>query len=172
MSNISLEPITLVHLNELIEIARKTYFETFEWGNTAENMQDYLDTSFAESKMISELTNHNSFFYFAKMEGETVGYLKLNLNDAQTELQDPNALEIERIYVLNEFQGCKIGQFLFDKALEFAKNHNKQYIWLGVWEKNEKALAFYKKNHFEITSSHVFIMGDDHQTDFILRRSL
>ena len=92
-----------------------------------------------------ELSNPDSLFFFAEEENKVIGYLKLNFSSAQTERQDPNAMEIERIYVLKEFHGSGVGQALYQKAIEVAKERRVPYVWLGVWEKNERALRFYKK---------------------------
>lgn len=83
---------------------------------------------------------------FAKLDSVVIGYLKLNFGQSQTELKDEKALEIERIYVLKEFHGKKIGQILYDKALEVAKDRKADYVWLGVWEENPRAISFYRKN--------------------------
>ena len=108
-------------------------------------------------------------FYFAKIDNKIAGYLKVNTSTAQTELHDADALEIERIYVINEFQGKKIGQILFDKAIEIAKGQSLKYIWLGVWEKNEKAIQFYEKNGLVKFDTHIFKLGSDVQTDVMMK---
>ena len=113
-----------------IPVGRQTFFETFSQTNTEENMQKYLEESFSSNKLLEELDNPNSQFYFAKYNDEIVGYLKLNFGHSQTELNDNEALEIERIYVLKDFQGKKIGQKLYEKAVEVAKQ-NKSEIYLA-----------------------------------------
>src|SRR5690606_28228791 len=102
--------------------------------NTAENMAQYLEQGFAPEKMKSELANEYSLLYAAVNEGQFIAYLKLNLGPAQTELKDQVGLEIERIYVLQAFQGTGVGQLLYDKAIEVALQHQLDYLWLGVWE--------------------------------------
>jgi ribosomal protein S18 acetylase RimI-like enzyme len=81
-------------------------------------------------------------------------------------------MEIERIYVLKEYHGHKIGQLLFEKAISIAKSMEKKYVWLGVWEKNERAIAFYTKNGFTVVDHHLFKLGDDVQTDYLMKRML
>ena len=112
-------------------------------------MKKYLEEALSLQQLTKELNNPGSAFYFATKEGKVIGYLKINSGEAQTELKDSNALEIERIYVLKKFQKQYIGQLLYDIALRIAKDANYSYVWLGVWEKNEKAIAFYKKNGFK-----------------------
>jgi ribosomal protein S18 acetylase RimI-like enzyme len=106
------------------------------------------------------------------MDQNVIGYLKLNFGASQTELKDNNALEIERIYVLKEFHGKKVGQFLFDKAIEIAKEYHVAYVWLGVWENNKRALQFYTKNGFVEFDQHIFVLGDEAQTDIMMKLEL
>jgi diamine N-acetyltransferase len=136
MDKIEIEKVTLADIDILIEISRMTFFETFAHLNTAEDMRKYLDESFNEAQLFTELKNKDSEFYFAKRDHTVVGYLKLNSGLAQTDLHDPKALEIERIYVLKDYLGMRVGQVLFDKALEIASQANMEYVWLGVWENN------------------------------------
>ncbi len=82
------------------------------------------------------------------------------------------ALEIERIYVLQEFHGQRVGQVLYEKAIELAQERGLDYIWLGVWEKNARALRFYEKNGFEPFDRHIFKLGDDEQTDIMVKKVL
>ncbi len=84
--------------------------------------------------MTDELNDKNAEFYFAELDSKIIGYLKLNFGPSQTELKDDKALEIERIYVLKEFHGNKVGQLLYEKAIQIARQTNADYVWLGVWE--------------------------------------
>lgn len=121
MKNITVQKVTLNNIKQLQEIGRKTFYETFAGSNTEEDMQKYLDESFAETKLTEELTDPNSEFYFAILDDNVIGYLKVNFGQSQTELKDDKALEIERIYVPKEFHGKKVGQILYDKALQVAR---------------------------------------------------
>ena len=132
-------------------------------------MKDYLEKSFSDEKITDELNNKESEFYLAVLDNSVIGYLKLNFGQAQTELWHSNAVEVERIYVLKEFQGRKAGQLLFEKALTIAKEKGAAYVWLGVWEENEKAIQFYRKNGFTEFSRHIFVLGDDRQTDIMMK---
>lgn len=172
MSEVALERVKLEDWRVLQKIGRETFKETFESGNTEENMRDYLANGFSEEKLKSELNNPGSIFYFAQIGSIVSGYLKVNFSDAQTELRDESGMEIERIYVLKELHGKKVGQLLFEKALDLAKQSEKKFVWLGVWEENPRAIQFYKKNGFEEFDKHVFIIGDDEQTDIMMRLDL
>lgn len=164
--------ITTNEIDQLQKIGRQTFYETFSTGNTQENMQKYLDERFSIEKLMAELNDKNAIFYFAQLENKIVGYLKINFGDSQTELKDDKSLEIERIYVLKEFQGKKIGQILYDKAIEIAKQKDADYIWLGVWEENPRAIKFYKKNGFVEFDKHIFKLGNDEQTDIMMKLKL
>src|SRR4051812_16613914 len=145
MENIDIRRVTLNEIDQLQEISRQTFYETFSAGNTEENMQKYLEEGFSLEKLTVELNDKNSEIYFAELDNHVIGYLKLNFGQSQTELKDDKALEIERIYVLQEFHGKKVGQLLNEKAMQIARQINADYIWLGVWEENPRAIHFYKK---------------------------
>lgn len=169
MHNITIKKADITDLEQLQQIGRKTFFETFAEHNTEANMQQYLDESFSVIQLEKELSNPDSMFYFALLGEDVIGYLKINNGTAQTEKQSPDALEIERIYVLQAFHGQKIGQLLYEKAISIARQLNASYVWLGVWEKNVRALRFYRKNGFVEFDTHIFHLGSDVQTDFMMR---
>jgi len=172
MDEIVLKKASKIDIADLQDIGRQTFFETFADCNTEENMQKYLSESYSFEKLTNEISDVNSEFYLAKIDKKTIGYLKINFDQAQTEIQDEQALEIERIYVLKEFQGQKTGQLLYDKAFQIAQKKNAQYIWLGVWEKNIKAIRFYRKIGFVEFDHHIFKLGDDEQTDILMKLDL
>lgn len=156
-------------LENLRKISIQTFKETFSDVNTEEDMQKYLVEKLSVEKLKSELENVNSEFYFAENNDEILGYLKLNFKDAQTEKVEENHFEIERIYILKAFLGQKIGQILFDKAIEIGRERNLEYVWLGVWEENYRAIKFYEKNGFKIFGKHKFVLGKDVQTDLLMK---
>ena len=172
MQNISIAKAELQDIEKLQKIGRQTFFETFSESNSEENMRKYLNEGFSIEKLTTELTDTNAEFYFAVFDEEVIGYLKLNFGDSQTELKDNKALEIERIYVSKEFHGKSVGQLLYDKAIEVAKQNNVDYVWLGVWEENPRAISFYKKNGFVEFNKHIFKLGDDEQIDIMMKLNL
>ncbi|SDC21601.1 GNAT family N-acetyltransferase [Pedobacter soli] len=153
-------------------ISRQIFLEAFADTTSEANMQAYLDSSFSYDKLLAELENPGSKFYFALSEENVVGYLKLNTGDAQTEQELEDALEIERIYVLAAYHGQKVGQALLNKAFEVAEELQYKNIWLGVWENNQRAIRFYTKAGFEVFNSHIFRLGDDEQTDLMMKKQL
>lgn len=169
MKTIAIRKVAPNDIKKLQQIGRQTFYETFSSGNTGENMRMYLEEDFSLAKLTAELNDTNAEFYFATLDSKVIGYLKLNFGPSQTELQDDKAVEIERIYVLKEFHGKKVGQVLYEKAMQIALQKNADYIWLGVWEENPRAIAFYKKNGFVVFDKHIFKLGDGEQTDLMMK---
>lgn len=172
MIDINIQKITTDNIDQLQKLSRQTFFESFSPGNTEENIQKYLDEVFSINRLTDELNDNNAAFYFANLEDKEIAYLKLNFGPSQTELQGDRAVEIERIYVLNAFQGKSVGQALFGKAIEIARQKGADYVWLGVWEENLKAINFYKKNGFVVFDKHLFKLGNDEQTDLMMKLEL
>ena len=148
--NVTIKKASSDAVYSLQQIGKQTFYETFSPMNSEENMKTYLENSFSAKKISLELNDPNSEIYFAHLDNDIIGYLKVNFGPSQTEIKDDKALEIERIYVLKAHQGKKIGQLFYQKALEIATQHKLRYIWLGVWEENKNAINFYEKNEFRI----------------------
>jgi ribosomal protein S18 acetylase RimI-like enzyme len=169
MKFIKIKPVSSDHIEQLQEICRSTFAETFSQDNSEENIADYLANGFSVEKLTNELNDPNAQFYFAQINDQVIGYLKVNLAASQTEIRDEHALEIERIYVLKAYHGKCVGKALYEKALEISKQNKIDYIWLGVWEKNPRAIRFYEKIGFQEFGTHSFILGDEKQTDIMMR---
>lgn len=172
MENFIIVRVGLNDIEPLQKISRQTFSETFSAGNTEENMRKYLEEGFSIAKLTAELNDPNAEFYFVKDAENIIGYLKLNFGQAQTELKDDKSLEIERIYVLKVYHGKNIGQLLYEKAMLIARQIKADYIWLGVWEENKRAISFYQKNGFVEFDKHIFKLGDDEQTDIMMKMTL
>ena len=172
MEKIAIEKIGLEAIEQLQIISKLTFIETFAAVNTKENMEQYLAENLSVDQLIVELNNPFSEFYFASLDNKVIGYLKINFGLAQTAITDDSTLEIERIYVLKEFYGKGAGQVLYDAALEIAKKRKAPYLWLGVWEENQRAISFYKKNGLVAYDKHIFLLGDDKQTDILMKLNL
>jgi len=173
METISPQPIirkaTSNDLGDLLHMARTSFLQAFTAGNKPENVTAYLKEAFTLEQFEKEMTNPASTFLVAEMEGEIIGYVKVNQVPAQTDVHDPESLEIARLYVLEDFLGLGLGQKLLDTAISLAKQNGKKYLWLGVWEHNARAIRFYEKNGLRIFGSHPFPFGDEVQTDFMMR---
>ena len=164
--------VTIEDVLELQRLGKQTFIETFSAYNSKEDMEQYLAASFNLEILKKEIENSNSTFYFAEDGQKKVGYLKINLGPAQSDIKDSDSLEIERIYVLKTYFGKKVGQLLYEKALTIAKELKLTYLWLGVWEKNERALQFYTKNGFVEFDQHQFVLGEDVQNDILMKLTL
>jgi diamine N-acetyltransferase len=171
-ANIRFRPCESADLDTLRTIAYRTYDEAFRHMNTPADMDAYMESAFTRAKLDEELRNPLSTFLFLYSDGTLAGYMKLNEGEAQSDLRDPRGLEIERIYVLRDFQGLGLGRAMVEKALEMAVKKKKTFLWLGVWQKNENAIAFYQRMGFRKAGTHHFMMGADRQTDWIMRREL
>jgi GNAT superfamily N-acetyltransferase len=156
-------------LATLLDLAQTSFVQAFTEGNKPENVQAYLSEAFTPVQLEKELRNPASTFLLASLEGKLVGYTKLNLAAAQTDVQDPESLEVARLYTVEEVWGKGVGQFLLNAALDFAKEKGKTFVWLGVWEHNARAISFYEKNRFKAFGSHPFPFGDEIQTDWLMR---
>lgn len=170
--NIIVSKAKFADLKELLIVAQHTFYDTFAKVNTEENMKIYLAEHFTFEKLSSEFYNPDSEFYIATLNDRIIGYLKINFGPAQTESDQNNTIEIERIYVLKEFQGHNIGKLLLAKTVEAAQQKKIDFIWLGVWEKNVKAISFYKKNGFTESGKHLFKLGAEEQTDIIMKKNI
>lgn len=172
MNHIEIKRVSLNDISLLQIVGRQTFSETFSAVNTAENMKKYLEEAFSVDKLTAELKDKNAEFYFATLGHQVIGYLKVNYGPSQTELKDKDTIEIERIYVLKEFHGKKVGQLLYEKAIQIAVQRQAPFVWLGVWEKNHRAQSFYRKNGFVAFDKHIFKLGNDVQTDIMMKLSL
>ncbi|MGB8000080.1 MAG: GNAT family N-acetyltransferase [Anaerobacillus sp.] len=170
--NPNIRKCTLEDSRKLQEISYETFKETFKHQNSPENMDAYLEKAFNLNQVEKELANSSSHFFFVFLNDEIAGYLKVNTNDARSENMDDDSLEIERIYVINKFQKHGFGKYLLNKAIEIANERHTSKIWLGVWEKNKNAIAFYNKMRFVQTGHHSFFMGNEEQTDLIMIKRL
>ena len=161
-------PCSIKDVTALQLVASETFEETFAEKNTVANMKFYIERAFTLPKLEEELRNPHSEFYFICVDEEVVGYLKINLLDAQSEPMGAEALEVERIYVRKEYQKDGLGKALMIKAVEIAQQLKFKKVWLGVWEKNEHAIAFYERFGFTKQGTHIFLMGDEQQTDYMM----
>lgn len=169
MPPFNIRKINLADLHKLQQISRETFQETFAGSNSQENMNTYLSENLSLDKLRSELNNPDSFFYFATQDTNVIGYLKINKGNAQTEKISDRSIEIERIYTLAIYHGKGIGQMLLEYAIKRGIELHANTVWLGVWEENLRAIAFYRKHGFTEFDRHQFRLGDDIQTDILMK---
>lgn len=156
----------------LRDLAIQTFTETFGGHNTDEQLQEFFEQDYTLEVLGKELKSTENEVYFLRKDGEVVGYLKVNWGEDQTEQELEDSFEIQRIYILNAYQGHGLGKFLFEFALERAYASGKSWAWLGVWENNLEAQALYRKYGFEKFSEHSFAVGDLVDTDWLMKKAL
>lgn len=172
MTNTIIKKISDKDVPLLQRISVDTFTETFSDQNDPAHMAKYLAESLSMERLKSELNMEGSLFWLAKADDKVIGYLKVNTGSVQTEQKLDNSLEIERIYVLKEYHGRGVAQQLYEVALQTAKDLHKTHVWLGVWEENYRAIAFYRKLGFTPFDQHIFMLGDDAQTDILMQLEL
>jgi len=156
----------------LSELGAKTFYDTFAKDNTPENIKAHLKNSFSPEIQFTELSNPNHIFLIAEDEYQPIGYAQLTLDSKEEFLSGTNSLEVRRIYASQEYIGKGIGKALMQAAIHEAEQRGCDSVWLGVWEKNPRAIEFYKKWGFKEVGSHIFTVGDDPQRDFVMELML
>lgn len=156
----------------IADISRKTFYDTFAADNSKEDMDKFLAEQFTRGRLILEVGAQENIFLLAYIDGSVAGYVKLREGKQPVEIKAEQALEIARLYVLEEFIGQKVGAALMKESIAIAKGKGKELIWLGVWEKNKRAIDFYQRWGFEKFSECDFLLGDDLQRDWLMKKSL
>ena len=156
----------------LAVLAERTFRSAFEANNAPEDIEAYVRGAFSRDRIASELADSASTFLVSVLEGERklVGYAKLRTGTTDPSVTGPRPVELERLYVEPSAIGSGIGAALMQAVMDHAEAEGHQTLWLGVWEKNERALVFYERWGFETVGDHVFRLGSDDQTDLILER--
>lgn len=161
----------------LSRLAGTTFREAFESENAPEDMAQYLAEAFNPERQSAEIADADSVVLLAEHSNasearELVGYAHLVSGPAPAAVTGPAPLELKRLYVLRARHGQGIAQALMDATLDAARTRRAQTLWLGVWERNPRAIAFYAKYGFVRVGEHTFRLGADAQTDWLLARPL
>lgn len=159
-------------IKELTQISWNTFYESYKDKNDPDNFKQFLDAKFNEQQLLSEINNPNCHFYFVYDNSLLVGYFKLNENEAQTEAFKEPTIELERIYVLKQYQGRGYGKFMIRKAKELSGDSNADFLWLGVWKINENAIRFYEREGFKKFGTHIYTVGNEDQEDWVMKYDL
>lgn len=169
---LTLQHCSMADLDELILISRETFTEAFAAQNNPEDFEHYLNTALTKDKIVRELEHPQTSFYFVKKSKETVGFFKINDATAQTDINDNTSYELERIYVLSNHQGHGIGEWMIKQVIHLSQEAKKEYIWLGVWEENIRAIRFYENKGFIKFGRHPYYIGKDKQMDWLMKLDL
>jgi ribosomal protein S18 acetylase RimI-like enzyme len=171
-ANLIIRRATIDDAGCLAELGARTFYETFAVDNTPEDMATYLATSFSPSLQAKEISDPNNIMLIAESDGIAAGYAKLEISVAPSCVTGPDSVELSRLYVSREFIGSGVGAALMQLCLSEAKRVGKATMWLGVWERNERAQGFYKRWGFEEVGEHTFLLGSDAQRDLIMQRKI
>lgn len=155
----------------IANMSRQTFYDSFAADNTAADMDKFLQEQFTPEALMAEVTAGKDIFFLAYEGSLPVGYAKMRETPLSGYETVP-AIEIARIYVVKEKIGAGVGRILMETCIERAKQMGKQIIWLGVWEKNRRAIDFYQKWGFEKTGEQDFLLGNDLQRDWTMKKSL
>ncbi len=158
---------------ELIaDMSRQTFYETFAAHNSKENMDKFMMEQFSADLLMQEVGAEGNIFLLAYDGDEPAGYVRLRENNNPPELENANAIEIARIYATASSIGKGVGKALMQACISTGLAKKKEVLWLGVWEHNQRAIDFYMKWGFEKFATHLFLLGDDPQTDWLMRKIL
>lgn len=158
---------------ELIaDMSRQTFYETFAAHNSKEDMDKFMKEQFSADLLMQEVGAEGNIFLLAYDGDEPAGYVRLRENNNPPELENANAIEIARIYATASSIGKGVGKALMQACISTGLAKKKEVLWLGVWEHNQRAIDFYTKWGFEKFATHLFLLGDDPQTDWLMRKIL
>ncbi|MBF0842057.1 GNAT family N-acetyltransferase [Staphylococcus lentus] len=172
MCSVTIDKIKNEEVTVLSKICKQTFSDAFKHTMSEEDLKTFFKESYSTEALLDEMSNKQSWYFFARYNGEVAGYMKLNIGDAQTEPKGEDYLEVQRLYMYREFQSKGIGSILMEKAFEIARDNGKKKLWLGVWENNYRAIEFYERHGYKITGSHQFYAGNDISTDYIVETNI
>jgi ribosomal protein S18 acetylase RimI-like enzyme len=156
----------------IADLSRQTFYETFAAVNTKENMDLFMNESFSTPALMKEVGAPGSIFLLAYIGEEPVGYARLRENNNPPELGNVRALEIARIYAIKKFIGKGVGSALMQQCIELARKKKLDMLWLGVFQENQPAIDFYSRWGFEKFATHIFMLGNDPQKDWLMKKTL
>ena len=171
-TSLSLKSVQEHHLPELRTLSIRTFVDAFAEANTQRDMDLYLAQAFSEQQLKAEWQDESATFYLLQSKGKTLGYCKIKYGLPEAVEESGCALEICRLYVSKDYQGQGLGHWMLEQIVKKAKEEKLDFVWLGVWSQNPGAIRLYERNGFQKIGSYTFILGEDAQTDFIMKRIL
>jgi ribosomal protein S18 acetylase RimI-like enzyme len=169
---IQIRPATLADATTLTQLGKRTFYETFAANNTPDNMTAYLTETFTVDKQTAELSDAATRVLLAEHGDKAVGYAQLRIGAMEAGVSGVRPLELARLYVLRDYIGHGVGAALMQACLDMARTHQYDVLWLGVWKQNLRAIQFYESWGFRTVGSHIFMLGQDEQTDLIMQRQV
>ncbi|MEO8149350.1 MAG: GNAT family N-acetyltransferase, partial [Bacteroidia bacterium] len=157
----------------LTDLGSRSFLEAYSDVKAGKDLMDYIPTAFVKSEIEATISNNKVIFLLAYFDDEAVGYVKLRWDRSHPNLNtNEKNMELERIYVLRNFWKHKMGAALMMEAIQLSKNKNFDYLWLGVWQQNNRAIDFYLKMGFEIFGTKKFYVGEEENDDYVMRLKL
>lgn len=169
---ITIKIATIKDAELIAEMSRQTFYDSFAEDNTKEDMDIFLSKTFTREALMKEVGAENNIFLLAYDGNEVVGYVRMRENNIPPQLGTERAMEIARIYSVKTSIGKGVGKALMQKCIDIAKEKNHHTIWLGVWEHNQRAIDFYIRWGFKKFSDHDFVLGNDVQKDWLMKKSI
>ncbi|MCD6063934.1 MAG: spermine/spermidine N-acetyltransferase [Flavipsychrobacter sp.] len=170
--NLEIKQATPADAATLAKLGAKVFYFTFAAQNTPKDMELYLAETFTEEKLREEIDEPGALFYMAWLDGQPTGFTRLCNKRTPETLNGIPCIELERLYIHPDFQNLKIGQRLMELCIETARRQGCAVLWLGVWENNPGAIRFYERFGFRKFGEHIFQLGTDEQTDWMMRLDL
>ncbi len=167
-----MKKVELSDVEKLRKISIETFKDTFGEDNSENDLEEMFENNYGIDQLKKEVSDANTDFEFIYVDNKLAGYLKINIDDAQSEDMGKEYLEVERIYIRKSFKRCGLGSKFMNYAIDTAKKSGKKYIWLGVWENNSNAINFYKVKGFTPFSEHIFVVGSDEQRDILMKKEI
>ena len=171
MYSIQIVPATIEDAALIAQISRETFYDTYAADNTKEDMDLYLSTKFSDEQIVAELSDPLNHFLLAFAGDALAGYIKLKDN-GHASLGEDAALEVSRFYARKNFHGKGVGKAMMDACIAAAAKMQKHWLWLVVWKQNPRAIQFYRSAGFSISAEAIFVLGEDVQHDWVMKRSI
>ena len=161
-------------VGSLVDLAARSFRDAFASENAKNDIDAYIDSAFTVEKFDEEIHAANTIFLVACSDNEDgpVGYAKLRVNSSHPCVASESCVELQRLYADSSVIGKGIGAALMRECVERAHRLGCEMIWLGVWEKNDRAIRFYERHGFMTVGEHKFTLGSDIQNDLIMCKSL
>lgn len=172
MATISIREATRGDAELVAEMSRRTFYDTFAPDNRKEDMDYFMNEIFTKEELLKEVGMEYNIFLIAYFDEQPAGYVRLREFNNPPSLGKMPAMEIARLYVEKEFIGKAVGRALMQHCIDISIDLQKEFAWLGVWEKNHRAITFYTKWGFEKFDETKFILGNDVQTDWLMKKKL
>jgi ribosomal protein S18 acetylase RimI-like enzyme len=168
-TKITVKRATVTDAALIADLSRTTFYQAFAKDNTESDMELFMNEQFTKERLMQEVEKGAGIFLLAYDADEAVGYARIRVDN---KLKHEDAVEVARIYALDKAIGKGVGKALMETCLQIANDMQMKAVWLGVWEKNERAIAFYRKWGFEKFGEHKFLLGTDLQTDCLMKKIL